>query len=430
MRPPQPVDFDSSLATTRGQLVKLLPHTVPWTTEQFLESCKGPKKARYQKAAESLRVKDFCKEDAEVEVFIKYEKTDFTAKADNVPRVISPRSARFNLKIGKYLKRLEPKVFKSLARLFGDTTVIKGFNAYQAASKLRYKWDSFNNPVAIGLDASRFDQHVSLSALKWEHSIYLECFSGKHKKKLAKLLELQLHNKCVGYCKDGKLKYTVDGTRMSGDMNTSLGNCVLMCSMIHAYAHHVGANIKLANNGDDCVVFMESSDLTRFSDGLFAWFWNMGFNMKIEKPVFEFDQVEFCQTHPVFDGNRWIMMRNYETVTSKDAVFLQPYQSRRQIVSWLGAVGQGGLRLTGGLPVLQNFYRVFDRYGCQGRKPEQYQSWYVRQLTSSMDRDFGPVSPEARASFWLAYGMAPDEQEALEEYYDNVKLSLTPPTHM
>ncbi len=123
-------------------------------------------------------------------------------------------------------------------------------------------------------------------------------------------------------------------------------------------------------------------------------------------------------------------MRNYETVTSKDAVFLQPYQSRKQILSWVAAVGQGGLRLTGGLPVLQNFYRVFDRYGCQGRKPVQHQSWYVRQLTKSMDRDFGPVSPEARASFWSAYGIAPDEQEALEEYYDNVKLSFAPPTCM
>lgn len=421
-RPPQPVDFSGKLAQVKAMLGKHLPHIVPWTTQEFLDSCKGPKKVRYQRASESLSAKALTTEDAEVEVFIKYEKTDRTTKLDPVPRVISPRNPRFNLKLGKYIKKLEPLLFKSLGKLFGDHTVIKGYNAYKSASILRKKWDDFNCPVAVGLDASRFDQHVSVDALKWEHSVYKSCFHGKHREKLSKLLDMQLRNKCVGYAKDGKLKYTIEGTRMSGDMNTSLGNCVLMCSMIKAYSDHVGVRTKLANNGDDCVVFLEKRDLQRFSDGLFEWFHGMGFNMKIEDPVLVFDKIEFCQTHPIFDGSRWLMVRNPHTALSKDCVFLQPYQSVKQVTQWMGAVGLGGLRMTGGIPVFQNFYRVFCRYGRQGGNNANYLSWYYRQSLERMDRDFGPVSAEARASFWEAYDIVPDEQEVLEKGFDQLRI--------
>lgn len=424
-RPPQPVDFAVKLERVKRQLMPFLPRIVPWTEEQFLDSCNGPKRKRYEAAAESLREEDLGKRDARVEVFIKYEKTDHTTKQDPVPRVISPRTPRYNLKLGKYIKKLEPLLFKSLGKLFGDTTVIKGFNAYQSAMKLRKKWDHFKNPVAIGLDASRFDQHVSVDALKFEHDIYMKCFPlKKHQRKLRRLLNMQLENHCVGYTPEGVVKYTIRGTRMSGDMNTSLGNCVLMCCMIKAYADFVGIELKLANNGDDCVVFMEKSDMNKFQEGVYEYFLGLGFNMKVEKPVFEFDQIEFCQTHPVYDGERWIMMRNPHVVPSKDSVFLQPYQSMGQVFNWMKTMSIGGLRMSGGLPVLQNFYMMFGRYGAQGRVIPKVWSWYHNKLINRMDRDFGPVSPEARLSVWLAYNLTPDEQVMLETEYDNTRLSF------
>jgi hypothetical protein len=41
-----------------------------------------------------------------------------------------------------------------------------------------------------------------------------------------------------------------------------------------------------------------------------------------------------------------------------------------------------------------------------------------------MDRDFGPVSPEARASYYTSFGVTPDEQLELEAFYDQVRLGL------
>nr|UUW21055.1 MAG: RNA-dependent RNA polymerase [Sanya tombus-like virus 1]UUW21058.1 MAG: RNA-dependent RNA polymerase [Sanya tombus-like virus 1]UUW21061.1 MAG: RNA-dependent RNA polymerase [Sanya tombus-like virus 1]UUW21064.1 MAG: RNA-dependent RNA polymerase [Sanya tombus-like virus 1]UUW21067.1 MAG: RNA-dependent RNA polymerase [Sanya tombus-like virus 1] len=420
-RPPSPVSFSHRLFRVKESLKGFLPSTVPWTYEEFLGTCRGRKQKIYRDAYDSLFTDGpVTSKDARIEVFIKYEKTDCTTKVDPVPRVISPRSPRYNLCLGRFLKKAEPKIFKSLGKLFGEPTVIKGYNAYQSAKILRRKWDRFADPVAVGLDASRFDQHVSIDALRWEHSIYLECFPiRRHRVKLQRLLNMQLVNNCVGYTDDGKLKYKIEGTRMSGDMNTSLGNCLIMCCMIKAYLEETGVDGSLANNGDDCVVFMDRSDLAKFSHGLKEWFLEMGFDMKVEDPVDIFEKVEFCQTQPIFDGRRWLMVRKPDAIFSKDTTFLQPYQSPKQVLNWMYAVGQGGLRLTGGIPIVQNFYRAYMKYGKPGKLPEDYFSWYQRQQLNSMDRDFGPVTPECRDSFHSAFGFTPTEQQVLERAIDS-----------
>lgn len=428
-RPPRPVEghFDSTMAGVAEKLRKLLPSTAPVSHQFFVDSYKGRKREFYQLALEQMREgRSTLENDARLNVFVKYEKTDWTSKKDPVPRVISPRDPKFNIRVGRYLKHLEKLMFKSLSGLFNHPTVLKGYNAERSAQLLHEKWDMFRKPVAVGLDASRFDQHVSLEALRWEHKMYLECFPvKKHKDRLRRLLKLQEINHCTGYTPDGKLKYTVKGTRMSGDMNTSLGNCVLMVSMIKAYADYCGINLQLANNGDDCVVFMEQSDLAGFSAGVYDWFLRMGFNMAIEEPAYDFEQIEFCQTKPVFDGHGWIMCRNPRTALAKDSVMLQAYQSPREFGEWLNAVGIGGLRLAGGLPIFQELYLNYVRSGRLGKRSHQeLLSWSFRHATEGMQRSYGAVSPHARASFYWAFDITPDEQICLESYYSQLVLSL------
>lgn len=429
-RPPRPAKhhFGNTMASVFTMLKKVLPSTAPVSHQQFVDSYKGRKKAFYQHALHDLRNGRSCVErDAQLNVFVKFEKTDHTSKKDPVPRVISPRDPKFNIRVGRYLKPLEERMFKSLGNLFGHRTVIKGADAAMSAKLLKEKWDMFRNPVAVGLDASRFDQHVSYDALKWEHSVYLQCFKqGKHRRRLARLLDLQLSNHCTGYTPDGRLKYTVRGTRMSGDMNTSLGNCVLMCSMIKQYSLYKNINMQLANNGDDCVVFMEKRDLERFSDGLFTWFYQLGFNMQVEEPVFEFGHIEFCQTKPVFDGSTWVMCRNPHTALVKDSVMLQPFQGASLFRGWLDAVGTGGLAMTGGLPVFQEFYRAYQRSGLRREIPQGLLPWSFRHMSDGMKREYGPVTPAARSSFYDSFGITPDEQLCLEEYYSQLQICSEP----
>lgn len=437
-RPPLPItNAFGRLDATFRLLKNRLPSTAPLTHQQFVESYKGRKRMVYEKALEELRLGNHNSvDDAKVSVFIKHEKTDWTSKSDPVPRVISPRNPRYNIRVGRYLKPLEERVFKSLGSLFGHRTVMKGMDVRKVASVLREKWDMFSDPVAIGLDASRFDQHVSVPALQFEHSVYLECFKQKkHKEKLAALLRLQLENDCIGFAEDGIIKYKTVGTRMSGDMNTSLGNCVLMCSMIHAYLLDRGVVGQLANNGDDCVVFIERADLGRFSDGLFDWFWDMGFNMAIEKPVDEFGMIEFCQCKPVFDGESWVMCRNPVSSIAKDCVLLKSDVNENFFRLWLNAIGTGGLSIAGGLPVFQSFYQMCVRSGVESYKSSgkkgktitletgELMPWFMREVGMKGLEKSRPITPEARASFWESWGFTPDAQVELEKFYDSISIA-------
>jgi len=415
---PAPGDFAKHVLPAYTALLPLLPSTVPVTHNQFVMSYSGRKQKRYREALDRIRSGGFdAKKCAEVSVFVKFEKTDWTSKSDPVPRVISPRDPRFNLKLGRYLKHLEKPLFRAIDDMFGEKTIIKGLNATESAAVLRKKWDSFVSPIAVGLDASRFDQHVSLQALEWEHEVYRNCFkSQKHRDRLSALLKHQLVNKCYGSVPDGELRYQITGTRMSGDINTSMGNCLLMCSMIYSYLSDIGVRAKLANNGDDCVLFLERRDFSKLT-GLYDWFLRIGFNMAIEEEVDEFEGIEFCQTKPVFDGHNWIMCRKPLAI-AKDCVMLHPY-SRKYYEGWLHAVGTGGIRLAGGLPVFQEVYQLFRRSGNKTNIDYSGHVGYnMSEALGNITREYQhEILPSCRASFYFAFGVTPDEQLCLERHY-------------
>lgn len=428
VEPPRPSGdfFAEKMSETKRLLIKHLPSSTPLSPQEFAETFRGPKRRVYDEAVASLLGKSVTRSDSHVKVFVKYEKTDYTRKSDPVPRVISPRDPRYNVEIGCFLRPIEERIFKSLAHLFENKkTVFKGLNAADSGRKMYDLWSSFKEPVALGLDASRFDQHVSKQALQWEHQLYPLCFSKPYRKRLERLLSWQVKNQCKGYTEDGKLKYTKVGGRMSGDMNTSLGNCILMCSMIKQYSLDRGVRVLLANNGDDCVVFMEAKDLGRFSENLDEWFRAMGFNMTVEPPCYTFEEIEFCQTHPVYVGPKhddYLMVRHPKWAIAKDTMCINGFQSTGQYLAWLDAVGTGGLAMTGGVPIFQDFYRTYCMHGVRGKTHYSAQSWGVRSLQKDMTRSYGSVLPQTRASFYWAFGVTPDEQVVLEEFYRSVKL--------
>jgi len=368
----------------------------------------------------------FRREDADVKVFPKSEKT---TKEDTAARVISMRGERFNIEVGRYLRPIEEKIFEAIGSLFDHRTVFKGMNAVDQAKLMREKWDMFTNPVAVGLDASRFDQHVSREALVWEHSIYKECFKGtRHREQLGKILNLQLKNHCKGYTEDGSISYVVDGVRMSGDMNTSLGACLIMSCMIWTYAKSLGIRVQLANNGDDCVVFMESSMLDKFTRGLSKWFRDMGFTMKVEDPCYQFEEIEFCQTHPIWvvsGHSDYIMVRDPFKGIAKDTACLHPWTTEKMFRGWLDAVGTGGLSLTGGVPIFQDFYKMYQLHGKYWKGAWSDFSWGRRSLMQGVKREYSDIHPRTRASFYWAFGITPDAQIVIEKYYRECKIDFT-----
>jgi len=404
-------------------------HWHPVTAEQFVDMYHGPKRTIYEAARlDLIREPRLLSRDSRSDVFAKFEKADL----NKAPRCIQPRSPRYNVLVGKYIKPVEHRIYRSIAKVFnvefgGDQpTVIKGYNVERVADILRNKWERFADPICIGLDAKKFDMHVSVPALRMEHSVYLNMY--RNDPKLKKLLSYQINNSGRGRCADGDLKFKIDGIRFSGDMNTALGNCTIMCACIWTWAKKVGVTIELSNNGDDCVVFMERVDEVRFRVGLSEWFATKGFRMDVEPTVDVFESVEFCQSKPVYNGKEYVMCRSLPTVLVKDSMCLVQIENVKCFKLWTAAVGMCGGSLSTGVPVMQSFYRAYRRAG-RGAKPSKGYIASIYKNTGQFERmgklSYGVREIEARArlSFWIAHGITPDVQEELERYYDGYEIS-------
>ncbi|QKF95563.1 hypothetical protein 2 [Kummerowia striata tombusvirus] len=385
------------------------------TLREVVECYTGAKRKIYQNAYRSLMRRGINARDAEVRPFTKFEKQSLL----KAPRIINPRSPRYNLYLGKWLKKAEKNYYRAINNMWGgktDHTVIKGLNVRESARVMRQKWDRFKRPVAVGLDAKKFDMHVSKQALEYEHTYYTRVWDDP---RLAALLRLQLVNRGVARCEDGEVHFKMTGTRASGDLNTSLGNCILMCSAIWALCQELCIDAELANNGDDCVLMLEEENLNKLLDYVDVFFSRLGFRMTTEQPVRVFEEIEFCQSHPVLCGGFWTMVRDVRTCLKKDPMCLLPMPNNKVWRKWLGAVGECGMATVPGCPVLQSFYECFKRNGTSYSEGFKTHLFKNTSMLERMVEGETEVDDESRASFYRAFKITPDMQIALEHYYDN-----------
>jgi hypothetical protein len=387
--------------------------------EGFLGYYTGRKLARYKQAVESLKILEVERQDAIIDLFVKAEKINFTTKKDPPPRVIQPRNPRYNVEVGRFIKPVEHRIYGAIDSIFGARVVAKGKNAIERAAMLREAWEKFNDPVAVFLDVSRFDQCVNQKALEYEHGFYL--WIAQNHPLLQTLLAWQVDN--VGYCRceDGKIKYKVKGCRMSGDMNTALGNVILMCALMYAYLQEFVPDAALVDDGDDCVVILERGQYHKLIDTCGPWFLDRGFVMKYEGMTDIFEKIEFCQTQPIFDGEKWVMCRDPRVCIDKDLVSVTPRLDEKSWRKHCSAVALCGLALAGNLPVYCAFYSMLD----QGEKVERALETGMDYLALGMEGSRRPVHEEARMSFYRAFDIIPDDQTALETFYDGMPVHFS-----
>lgn len=415
--PPKPVEgCFSRLSKFRAGLLRKLGHRLPYTQCEFISTYTGHKRDRVVAAFESLLARPVCRRDGWLSTFVKAEKINLTSKPDPAPRVIQPRDTRYNCMVGPYIKSLEHHVYGAIAWMWGGPTVMKGLNAGQVGTEAHLAWQKFAKPCAIGLDASRFDQHVSKAALEWEHSVYNSVFQSKE---LRKLLKWQVYNRGIARVPEGVVRYSVDGCRMSGDMNTALGNCLLMCALVWEFCRERGVRARLLNNGDDCTLICESADEPKLRRGLEEWFLEFGFTMKVEPTVYRIQEIEFCQTHPICVDGDWVMVRDPRVALAKDLMCLHPDTANPipAYHAWAAAVGNCGMSICGGVPIMQEHYRRMMNLGRANRRVQGFGSMSTgfEYLAKGMAREYRAITPETRAQFYWAFGILPDLQIALEE---------------
>lgn len=395
------------------------------------------KKKQYAAAVKSLLKEEWNWKDAKVTAFIKWEKKKW--KDGSAPRLILPRSTRYCAMVGSYLRPLEPKLMDAINTLYGDLfstdlpVVLKGLNAAERGNIIAQAVDEVGDDwVFVGLDALHWDKHVHEHALRFEHLLYSECFSKEHQLELLRLLSAQIKNHVTAYSDDGyKVKFKRKGGRMTGDINTSLGNITLMVTLILGYLLENIRNsqelkrVRVINDGDDTGIIMPKRML-RYLEGLAPVMLGYGIQLKTEDPVYKLEKIVFCQTQPVYSSHfkQYIMVRTLRTALMKDSTILTKLKNVKDLASWRRVVGIGGKTLVPGIPVMGEFYDVFYRNTSEkddSRKriftSELLESGFIRLSRGMHFVNQATICPRARLSFYDAFDVTPEQQQILEEYF-------------
>lgn len=414
----------------------------PYPRERIPELYTGRKRTIYQNALNSLQIKPLDKKDWQTKIFGKIENLKLSGKDEEsiIQRVIQGQSTRYNVELACYIKPMEHLLYRAIDDMFNartgasdkEKTVLKGLNCQQVAEQIKMKWDRFADPVCLPIDAKKFDACTSNKIQRVEHSIYGMFFDCKEdKKKLSWLLSKQLKVKGRGICHDGTVKYQMENIRMSGCMNTGSGNCSVMCYMIFEFMDIIGiSHFAVGDNGDDAFIIVERHAIKKVMDNLYTQFKCFGYIMEIGELAYDMEEIEFCQTHPVFDGESWRMVRDPRNSCTKDTISIHPFNSVKDYCAYLDSVGTGGLSATGGIPMLQDFYSAMIRlsesnapegFDVSKRKIEQTQQvngfYYMRR---GMNKKHVTITDQARVSFWKAFGIKPDVQLFMEAEYRSI----------
>lgn len=398
------------------EVSRLIGCLTPIAIETIPDNYSGQKKRRYLRALDSLRTYPVNKGDSRVSAFIKLEKVDGFRKENPDPRMIQARTARYNLELAKFLREYEHKFYKIKDRagllLPRTRCVAKGLNLTQRANLLHRKWQQFTDPVCINTDASRWDQHVSKELLQLEHLMYAMAFNNDPE--LVWLLSLQVNNSCVTF---NGIAYWTTGKRMSGDVNTGLGNSLLMVLCMAWYLSEQGfSRWDMLVDGDDCQVIVEREQFQKL-DNICQWFLSYGVELKVESTTDVFEKISFCQTRPVeYMPNRFRMVCDPDKQLAWGLCDSKYLRDNTQRVHYIYTVGLCYLAVHSGLPVLQSYALALIRNARQMSSQLQFKSELVeshtlittveesgRSVQQLPDVESYPVSDSARVSFCLAY---------------------------
>lgn len=369
----------------------------------------------------------------DVEAKIKAEKKP--VKADLIARVYGAYSTKINICTGRYLKPIEHPIFhginKTFQRLTGGhpLTVLKGLNSAEKAEVVANKFHSFSKPIAIELDCTHFDKHINTYLLRWEHRLYKMFYSGSERQILSQLLKRQLTTRWKGRTEDGyAIEARTRGGRVSGSVNTALGNIVVMTFVFYQYAlilKELGIRFEYVNEGDDCFFIIEQAQRQQLPD-ITQFYSLFGLNLRIENEVTVLQKISFCQTSPMFINGRWMMIRPPKTVLFKDMCQLV-WTDMETYKTWLNQVGTGGSILNAGVPVLSHLYAKMLEWGGEGKplpKSLQDDMYYsgLFNLCRGLTKNVDVISDDNRFEFYLSTGIRPNEQISIEEYICGSKM--------
>lgn len=392
---------------------------------EWVEAYTGRKRTMYANAYWDLTMTPLNRSDRFLKSFIKGEKVSDVSRD---PRMIQARNPRYNIAMGNYLKPIEHKLYnirgtRQLTKLLPRSRIIaKGLNHTQRAQLLHHKmrpgW------TCISLDASRFDAHVSKELLQVEHAVYLGCYPAD--RTLQRLCSWQLVNH--GWTANG-IRYKCPGGRMSGDMNTALGNCLLMTIMLATIMRRLRVSPKrwdMLCDGDDTLLFIPTTSMDLLPRVL-SGFENFGMEMKLDNITTDYHNILFCQCKPIVTASGYRMVQDPNKITAISACSSKHFLHPQTINGFLTVLGKCYLSIYHGVPILQAMAECYIRNG-RGVLPRSIEMSGVlyrakREVEAPTFHDGpSPITEEARESFADAWGYSPAEQRIIEDHYAHLVL--------
>jgi hypothetical protein len=391
-----------------------------WSYLETAESYSGDLRRRYLEAERSLRVDGPLRSsDFLLKAFLKAEK--LAQNKDAKPRMIYPRSPRYNLVLASWLKPFEHWLWGYLTarRLFrGSNTrvVAKGLNPRQRANLIHRKMRGFSEGVVFEVDGRAFEAHVVVPQLKEEHDVYAAAYPGSG---LRRVLSHQL--RLNGVTPNG-IRFSREGGRASGDFNTGMGNTLIMLAVTVGVLSTYGVPFDVLADGDNCLVFLESRDVSAVWESFHGRVLDAsGHEFTLERPVVRMEDVRFGQSAPVFLGHGlgWTMVRDPFKVLSgafSSHRWLREWKAGRR---WCKGVARCELSLARGVPVLQAFALSVLKATADEREPvpDWFRDYFVLGGWLADWTHVLPVSREARQSFEDAFGVTAEEQVRLENSF-------------
>lgn len=332
-----------------------------------------------------------------------YECSKIAGKED---RGIQYRSVVYNAALARHLHHVERAVYRSLLNPDGTPVIVKGYSPLERGLILDAMASRFRDPIFVLVDHSRFDAHVNLWLLIEEHKAYLRMRG--YNKELKQLLHWQRQN--IGFTRGG-IVYRMRAKRMSGDLNTALGNSMLNWAMLSAYLKDHGIDADIMLDGDDSVMVMER----RAVPDVATYMRHFGM-VSVVEVVDDIRKAEFCQNRLIYTKDGPVFVRNPRKVL--ETVPMSPRSLDPETgLMVLAASALGELYQAPGVPVLNvamaNLYKLGSKR-VAFVTPDDERAYTVKIGGGVLSLG---VDESARSDLEVAWDINIAEQLALEEHY-------------
>lgn len=390
-------------------LSKLLGRHETITRQEFVSKYGGPKRKAYERALQNLEQQPNPK--SYISAHVKKEK--HTLQKYRPARLIQARTKEYNIEFGTFYRRIEHAIYN----LKGDGVhfpkgrlCAKSRSIDQRAADILKHFSQFDNPTIYNIDHSAFDSSVNIDLLNAEHKVYLNCTLGD-KDALNKLLYKQRKN--IGFTKNG-IKYKTVATRMSGDVNTAAGNCVINLMVLNDVFGAIFPVDKywIYVDGDDSVVITEGTGKQEVSP---ASFMPYGLSTKVECHIDgQLSDIDFCQSKIVRTINGPVLVNNPIKIISTFGDYYREVMPHEQLMAARGVLESV---INAGVPIVYEYalraLRQFNPNSKVYRRLEYTDRYYTYKMVCG-NRKSNIITPQARIDFSNAFGIDILEQLKIE----------------